>query len=54
MVVVFWEYDFLVVYKPIHSHSVVDVLFELLNAIENSRVLNQIVDVISSLLLQLV
>lgn len=32
MVVVFLEYDFLVVYKPSHSHFVVDVLFQLSNA----------------------
>jgi hypothetical protein len=27
MVVVFLEYDFLVIYKPNHFHSIVDVLF---------------------------
>ncbi len=53
MVVVFLEYVFWVVYKPSHFHFVVDVLFQLLNAIENSRVPNQIVNVIF-LLLQLV
>lgn len=54
MVVVFLEYVFWVVYKPSHFHFVVDVLFQLLNAIENSRVPNQIVNVIFLFLLQLV
>jgi hypothetical protein len=54
MVVVFLEYDFFVIYKPSHFHSIANVLFHISNAIENSRVPNQNVDVIYLFLLQLV
>jgi hypothetical protein len=51
MVVVFLENNFFVFYKPSHYRYVVDVLFQLSNAIENSRVRNQTVYVIIFILI---
>jgi hypothetical protein len=45
MVVIFLEYEFIVVYKLQHTHVVANGLSKLPNSIEPTEVSNQIVDV---------
>jgi hypothetical protein len=40
----FLEYNFLMVYKPGHFHSVADALLRLPNATENSEVFDKTID----------
>jgi hypothetical protein len=40
----FLEYNFLVVYRPRRSHLVVDVFLQLFDVIENSRVFEKTID----------
>jgi hypothetical protein len=46
----FLEYDFLVVYKPKHSYSMSDALSQLLDATKNSRVPIKTIDALLFLL----